>query len=49
LSPIQGRYKEIMDEPGYLDGVLKRGADNANEVANLTLRDVRDALGFVQY
>jgi tryptophanyl-tRNA synthetase len=49
LSPIQGRYKEIMDEPGYLEDVLKRGAENANEVANLTLRDVRDAMGFVQY
>ena len=49
LSPIQGRYNEIMADPAYLEGVLKRGADNANEVANITLRDVRDALGFVQY
>jgi tryptophanyl-tRNA synthetase len=32
-----------------LEDVLKRGAENANEVANLTLRDVRDAMGFVQY
>ena len=49
LSPIQGRYNEIRADPAYLEGVLKRGADNANEVANITLRDVRDALGFVQY
>lgn len=49
LSPIQTRYSEIMDEPGYLDGVLKEGADKANEVANTTLRDVRDAMGFVQF
>jgi tryptophanyl-tRNA synthetase len=48
LSPIQGRYKEIMDEPGYLEGVLRDGADKANEVANITIRDVRDALGFYQ-
>ena len=49
LSPIQSRYKLIMDEPGYLDGVLKRGGERANEVANMTLRDVRDAMGFVQF
>ena len=41
-------YKEIMDEPGYLEGVLRDGADKANEVANITVRDVRDALGFYQ-
>jgi len=48
LAPIQSRYKIIMDDPAYLDGVLKEGADKANEVANLTIRDVRDALGFYQ-
>jgi hypothetical protein len=27
---------------------LRDGADKANEVANITIRDVRDALGFYQ-
>jgi tryptophanyl-tRNA synthetase len=48
LSPIQSRYNEIMDEPGYLDGVLARGADAANEVAEKTVADVRDAMGFLE-
>jgi tryptophanyl-tRNA synthetase len=48
LAPIQGRYREIMDEPGYLDGVLARGADAANEVAEKTVADVRDAMGFLE-
>ena len=48
LGPIQSRYFEIMDEPGYLDGVLARGADAANEVAEKTVADVRDAMGFLE-
>ena len=48
LSPIQARYAEIIEEEGYLDGVLKRGADAANEVAEKTVADVRDAMGFME-
>ena len=47
LSPIQSRYFEIIEEPGYLDG-LARGADAANEVAEKTVADVRDAMGFME-
>ena len=47
LRPIQSRYDEIVSEEGYLDGVLKRGADAANEVAEKTVADVRDAMGFL--
>ena len=48
LEPIQSRYREIMEEPGYLDGVLARGAEAANEVAEKTVADVRDAMGFLE-
>ena len=48
LEPIQSRYFEIMEEPGYLDSVLARGADAANEVAEKTVADVRDAMGFLE-
>ena len=48
LEPIQARYREIVDEPGYLDGVLAKGADAANEVAEKTVADVRDAMGFME-
>jgi tryptophanyl-tRNA synthetase len=48
LAPIQTKYYDIMEEPGYLDGVLARGADAANEVAEKTVADVRDAMGFME-
>ena len=47
LKPIQERYEEIMSEEGYLDSVLEQGAVRANEVAEKTCADVRDAMGFV--
>lgn len=48
FEPIQLKYKETMDEPGYLDAVLAKGADRANEVAEATVADVRDAMGFME-
>ncbi|CAL6396782.1 unnamed protein product [Bathycoccus prasinos] len=47
LKPIQEKYEEIMNEEGYLDSVLEQGAVRANEVAEKTCADVRDAMGFV--
>jgi hypothetical protein len=47
LAPIQARYLEATSDPAYLDGVLARGAEAAAEVADRTLADVRDAMGFV--
>lgn len=46
LKPIQDKYQEIMDEPGYLDSVLRQGAEKAAEVANQTLMKVKQALGY---
>jgi len=48
LEPIQRRYEEIVREEGYLDDVLAKGADAANEVAEKTVADVRDAMGFME-
>jgi tryptophanyl-tRNA synthetase len=47
LRPFQTRYKELTAEPLLLDGVLADGAEAASEVADRTLWDVRDAMGFV--
>lgn len=46
LSPIQKKYKEVREDEGYLTGVLKEGADSANEVATVTLNSARVAMGF---
>jgi len=47
LRPIQTRYQELMSDPGYVDGVLAKGAETANATAQQTLDNCKDAMGFV--
>ncbi|KAH1245041.1 Tryptophan--tRNA ligase, chloroplastic/mitochondrial [Glycine max] len=46
LHPIQVRYEEIMSDSGYLDGVLAQGARNAADIADSTLNNIYQAMGF---
>ncbi|MFC5447649.1 tryptophan--tRNA ligase [Paenibacillus aestuarii] len=46
LEPIQQRYKEIR-RSGEIHDVLKKGAQEAAEVANQTLLEVKKRMGFV--
>ena len=46
LEPIQGRYKELIDNPEELDLVLQQGRQKAEAVANATLNRVKKSLGF---
>jgi tryptophanyl-tRNA synthetase len=46
LRPIQERYRSVIQDQGYLESVLRQGRDQAATVANATLRQVKDALGF---
>ncbi len=45
LEPIQTRYGEIMSDPGYLDGVLKQGAERVSPIARSTVRLVKERMG----
>jgi tryptophanyl-tRNA synthetase len=45
LKPVQEKYRQITEEPGYLDGLLARGAERAGEVAERTLRRARELTG----
>lgn len=47
LEPIQQRYHEVRADEAYLRGVLREGANAANEVASRTLHSARIAMGFV--
>jgi tryptophanyl-tRNA synthetase len=47
LEPLQKRYAELMNEPGYLDSVLAQGADKARLMANKTLQEVKEKVGFL--
>jgi len=47
LEPIRERTKELMDDPAELVSLLKVGANKANEVASITLKEVYAALGLI--
>mmetsp|Transcript_21939 Transcript_21939/g.46304 ORF Transcript_21939/g.46304 Transcript_21939/m.46304 type:complete len:458 (-) Transcript_21939:218-1591(-) len=46
LEPIQKRYAEVRADEEYLRGVLKEGADAADEIAERTLKAAKVAMGF---
>ena len=45
LEPIQALYREIISEPGYLDSVLKQGADHVQPIARSTVQLVKERMG----
>ncbi len=45
FAPARARREEIERDPGYIDEVLRKGAARANELANVTLKRVRTAMG----
>ena len=47
LSPITGEMKRLMDDPSHIDGILKDGSARANVLAEKTMADVREIIGFV--
>ena len=46
LKPIQDKYKDIMDDRGYLESVLRQGKEQAGAIANQTLTKVKKAFGY---
>ena len=45
LEPLQKRYRDIMAEPGYLDRVLREGAERVSPVAKSTVRLAKERMG----
>jgi tryptophanyl-tRNA synthetase len=45
LEPFQERYRRIVSEPGYLDGVLREGAARIAPIANDTVRLTKERMG----
>jgi len=45
LEPLQKRFHDIMAEPGYVDGVLKQGAERVSPIANATVELVKQRMG----
>jgi tryptophanyl-tRNA synthetase len=48
FEPIQTRYKELMNHRDHLQSILKQGADKAQEVADKTLAEVYERVGFAK-
>ncbi|HEX2914755.1 MAG TPA: tryptophan--tRNA ligase [Chloroflexia bacterium] len=47
LKPIQQRYQELSEDPSFILEILKEGADRVRPMAEKTLADVKQAMGFV--
>jgi len=45
LEPFQQRYRQITSEQGYLEGVLREGAERVAPIANDTVRLVKKRMG----
>jgi tryptophanyl-tRNA synthetase len=45
LEPLQKRYGEIVDEPGYLAGVLKEGMERVSPIAKSTVQLTKERMG----
>ena len=48
LSPIGDEMNRLMADPGYVDSVLRAGAEKARELSEPILREVQDIVGFLR-
>ena len=47
LEPINQEMRRLMDDHAHVDAVLANGADRARAIAQMTIGEVRDILGFL--
>ena len=45
LTPIQGRYAELVADPTVLAGIRRRGAQKARDRAQRTVERAKEAIG----
>jgi len=45
LEPFQERYRRIVSDPGYVEGVLREGAGRVEPVAGATVRLTKERMG----
>jgi len=48
LAPIGDEMRRLMDDPGFIDGVLRRGAARAAEMAERHMAEVRELVGLLR-
>ena len=47
LSPITGEMRRLMQDTAHIDAILKDGGERANQRAAITMKEVRDIVGFL--
>jgi len=47
IAPIGDELRRLEAEPEHLDGVLKKGVEKANAVADSVVADVKEIVGFI--
>ncbi len=47
LRPVQQRYNELMENEDYLMNIIRNGAEKAGVIAEKTLKDVYEKVGFI--
>jgi tryptophanyl-tRNA synthetase len=45
LKPIRERAAQLEDDPTTVRNIIQDGCEKASDIANDTMRDVRDAMG----
>jgi tryptophanyl-tRNA synthetase len=45
MEPLRKRYQQIVSEPGYLEAVLRKGAQRVTPIANSTVELVKERMG----
>ncbi|HTI85932.1 MAG TPA: tryptophan--tRNA ligase [Alphaproteobacteria bacterium] len=48
LSPITDEMRRLTADPGHIDGILRRGAERANAIADRHLAEVQDLIGLLR-
>lgn len=48
LQPITTEMRRLADDPGYIDGVLKQGAEKARALSEPIMAEVQDIVGFLR-
>jgi tryptophanyl-tRNA synthetase len=48
LGRIGGEMRRLMADPGYIDGVLRHGAEQAHAIADPILKEVKDIVGLLR-
>ena len=48
LAPMAGEMRRLLDDPATIDAVLREGAGRAGALAEKTMVDVRDIVGFIR-